>query len=135
MYILRKFAKLLPPPKKKKTGWSFFGKVVGLQHPNLLNWNLTMSFFLEITDLILIDFTLLYGILPNTIDKFCSSPLVIFLNMTYIFMQVIGNRKTFHRLSIFCYHDPAKCSVFNQLSWHNIQMFFSAAFSNTSAFV
>ena len=29
-------------------------------------------------------------------------------------MQVIRNGKTFHRLSIFYYHDLAKCSVFNQ---------------------
>ena len=27
-----------------------------------------------------------------------------------------GNGKTFHRLSIFYYHDLVKCSVFNELS-------------------
>ena len=35
----------------KKTWWSFF-KIVGLQHPNLLKWNLTISGFLGITGII-----------------------------------------------------------------------------------
>ena len=49
------------------------------------------------------------------IDKFCASPLVTFRNMAYMFMQVIRNEKTFHRLSIFYYHDLTECSVFNYL--------------------
>ena len=40
------------------------------------------------------------------IDKFCSSPLEFFLNMAYIFMQVIKNGKTFHRLSFFHFLSP-----------------------------
>ena len=32
------------------------------------------------------------------IGEFCSSPLAIFLNMAYIFMQIIRNGKTFDRL-------------------------------------
>ena len=71
----------------------FFGKV-GLQHPNLLKWNPTMR-FLGVTEIIF------WWIFQNSyymeslqiIEKFCSGPLAIFLNMAYIFMQVIGNAK------------------------------------------
>ena len=38
--------------KKKKTWWSFFGKVAGLQHCNLLKWYLKINAFLEISDII-----------------------------------------------------------------------------------
>ena len=79
--ILKKFAKL-----KKEPWWSSFGKVVGLQHPNLLKWNPKISVFLGVTDIIF------WGIFGNSyymeslqiIDKFCSSHLMIFLNMAYI---------------------------------------------------
>ena len=95
MSILRKFSKL-----RKNI---FFGKVVGLQHPNLLKGNPAMSVFLSIVEIIF------WWIFQNSyymeslqiIDKFCSSPLVIFLNMAYIFMSVIRNRKIFHRLFFF----------------------------------
>ena len=89
--------------KKKKSDVAFFDKVVNLQHPNLLKWNPTMNVFLGVTEFIF------WWLLENIynmeslqiIDKFCSSPLVIFLNMAYIFIQVIRNGKAFHRLSIF----------------------------------
>ena len=65
----------------------FFGKV-GLQHPNLLNWNPTMRFS-GITK------TIFWWIFQNSYymkslqisDEFCSGSLAIFLNMAYIFMQ------------------------------------------------
>ena len=41
------------------------------------------------------------------IDKFCSSPLVIFLNMAYIFMQVLKNGKKLIVFTIFYHHDLA----------------------------
>ena len=45
MPIIKKFAEL----RKKKLCRSFFGKVVGLQHPNLLKFNHIISVFLGIT--------------------------------------------------------------------------------------
>ena len=40
--------------KKNRDGvfLSFFGKVVGLQHQNLLKWNPKMGVFLDITEII-----------------------------------------------------------------------------------
>ena len=46
--LLKKFAKL----QRKKPWWRFFGKVVSLQHPNLVKWNPTISIFLGITEII-----------------------------------------------------------------------------------
>ena len=81
------------PKKQNKNVMKFFGKV-GLQHPNLLKWNLTMR-FPGITE------TIFWWIVQNSCymeslqisDKFCSGCLAIFLNMAYIFMQYIGDAK------------------------------------------
>ena len=77
--MLKKLAKL-----QKKLWWGFFGKK--LQYPNLLKWNSTISVILGITNIIF------WGIFRNKYymeslqitDKFCLSPLIIFLNMAYI---------------------------------------------------
>ena len=119
MSFLRKFTKLL-----KKPWWNSL-KVADLVHPNLLKWNPTMSVFLEITEIIF------WWIFQNSyyiesfqiIDKICSGRLVIFLKLGYIFIQDIGNGKTFHLLSIF---------YFNILMFRN---FFLAAFSHPGAAV
>ena len=71
----------------------FFCKVVVLQHPNLIKW----SGFFAITGIMFwwIFHNSYYMESLQLIDKFCSSPLVTFLNIAYIFMQVIRNGKTF----------------------------------------
>ena len=111
MSILKKFVKL----QKKKTRWSYFGKVVGLQHPNLLKWNATIRVFLVITDI------MFWGIFRNSnymeplqiTDKFCSSSSVIFQHVSHIVISVvIRNGKTFHLLSILYHHDLVKLCVF-----------------------
>ena len=98
--ILKKFAKL-----KKEPWWSSFGKVVGLQHPNLLKWNPKISVLVGVTDIIF------WGIFGNSyymeslqiIDKFCSSHLMIFHDLYIVVSVVIRNWKTFHLLCNF-YH-------------------------------
>ena len=80
----KKFAEL-----KKELRWSSSGKVVGLQHPDLLKWNSQISVLLGVTNIIF------WGIFRSSyymeslqmIDKFCSSHLMIFLNMAYISSQ------------------------------------------------
>ena len=68
---------------KSSNLWISFGKIVGLQHPNLLQWNSTISVFLGITDIIFWDiFGNSYHIKSfQIIDKSCLIPLMIFLNM------------------------------------------------------
>ena len=74
------------PILKKNPWWSSFGKVVGLQHPSLLKWNPKISVFLGVTDIVF------WGIFGYSyymeslqiIVKFCSSHLMVFLNMPYI---------------------------------------------------
>ena len=56
MSIPKKFAKLL----RRKLWWSFSGKVVALQPPNLLKWNPTMSAFIRINEIIF------WGIFQNS---------------------------------------------------------------------
>ena len=46
------------------------------------------------------------------IDKFCSSPLVIFLSIKYIFQHSHKNGQTFHLLCISYHHDLAMLCVF-----------------------
>ena len=86
MYILRKFAKLKKKKKKKKESWcSFFGKVVCLQHPNLLKGSPTISVFLGIT------YIIFCGIFRHScyiesmqiIDTFIRVLLLIYLKMAY----------------------------------------------------
>ena len=110
--ILKKFTEL-----KKEPWWSSFGKVVGLQHPNLLKRNPKMSVLLGVTDIIF------WGISGNSyymeslqiIDKFCSSHLLIFLNMAYLQSQRSYKKpkdiqsslhflspRSFHKVLIFC---------------------------------
>ena len=110
--ILKKFAEL-----KKEPWWSSFGKAVGLQHPNLLKRNPKMSVLLGVTDIIF------WGISGNSyymeslqiIDKFCSSHLLIFLNMAYLQSQRSYKKpkdiqsslhflspRSFHKVLIFC---------------------------------
>ena len=87
----------------------FFGKVIGLQHVNLLKWNPTVSVFHGVTEIIF------WWIIQNSyymqslqiIDKFDSCSLIVFLTMAYIFIKLIRNGKSFHRLSTFYYHDLA----------------------------
>ena len=98
---------------KKKPWWRFFGKVVGLQHPYLLIWNPTMGVFLGIIEIIFWWVFHYYMESLQIIDWFYSSPLVIFQNMVYIFMQVIRNARHFIVFPFFYYHDQAKYSVFN----------------------
>ena len=105
----------ISPQKKQHRNEVFFGKVDGIKHQNLLKWNPTISVFHGNTEIIywwIFEIHQLFYPCKIT-DEFCSSPLVIFQNMAYIFMQVIRNGKTFHHLSIFYYHNLAKCSVFN----------------------
>ena len=47
MSILRRFVKLQQNPWRRS-----FGKIVSLQHPNLLKWNPTISVFFGITDIV-----------------------------------------------------------------------------------
>ena len=117
MLILRKFDTLQKKNKnKKKTNkrnammiFFSFGKVVGLQHLNLLKWNPMVSVFHGVTEIIF------WWIIQNSyyieslqmIDKFYSCSLIVFLTMAYIFIKLIRNGKSFHRLSIFYYHDLA----------------------------
>ena len=51
MHILGRFANL-PLPKKAVTEFFLFGKVVGLQHQNLLKWNPMIIVFLGVTETI-----------------------------------------------------------------------------------
>ena len=83
MLILRKFAKLQRKKKKNSDG-VFFCKVVVLQHPNLMKW----SGFFAITGIMFwwIFHNSYYMESLQLIDKLCSSPLVIFLNIAYAYL-------------------------------------------------
>ena len=85
----------LPPlPSLKKTMMEFLFAEVET-YDNRFTWNYLRSSFDGFSRI-----TIIWNSC-KIIDKFCSSPLVIFQNMAYIFMQVIRNGKTF------------ECSVFN----------------------
>ena len=109
---------------KKNLWWVFLGKVLGLQHPNLLKWKPRVSVFLGITDITCWD------ILQNSCyieslqitEKFCSSPLRIFQNMAYILVisLVIRNRKTFHNFVFFYNHYLFTLCVFTWVSFRNV---------------
>ena len=90
------------PNSKKKTWWSFFRKVVGLQYPNLFKWNPTISVFLKITD------TAFWGTFRNSYymkslqitEKFCSSSLTKH-GLHKAISIATRNENTFHLLCIF----------------------------------
>ena len=88
LFFLPFLKKICQTPKKKNRDELFFGKVIGLQHRNLLKWNFTISVFLGITEIIF------WCIFENNymesweiIDEFYLRSLVIFLNMAYIFLH------------------------------------------------
>ena len=119
--ILKKFTKL-----KKEPWGSSFGKIVGLQHPNLLTWDPKLSVFLGVTDIIF------WGIFGNSyymeslqiIDKFCSSHLMIFHDLYIVVSVVIRNWKTFHLLCNFYHQDLHTLCVFTLLSLHKVLIFY-----------
>ena len=86
--IIYIFSETISSIQKKKPWSNFFRKFVGLQLPDLLKRNPTMSAFFGITEMTF------WCIFQNRfdmeslkmIDKSCSSSLIIFLNMAYIFI-------------------------------------------------
>ena len=88
--ILKKITEL-----KKEPWWSSFGKVGGLQHPNLLTWNPMISVFLGgVTDI------KIWGFFSNSYYMECLQ------------IIVVRNRKTFNLLCIFYHHDLVMLCVF-----------------------
>ena len=87
MPLLGKLAKL-----KKTVMKLFFDKIVGLRHPHYPKWNPTVRVFLGITEMIS------FWIFQNSYymeylqitDKFCSSHLIILLNMAYIVFPLVN---------------------------------------------
>ena len=113
--------------KVKKGDEVFFGKVVGLHYLNLLKWNSVISAqFLGITEV------MFWCIFENScymesleiVDNLYSSPLMIFLDIAYIFMHSHKNGKISQLLCIFLLQ-WFSCALF-LLSFHQIMFWYSS---------
>ena len=104
--ILKKIAKLKKKTtKSKKKNRRGVGKVVGLQHPDLLKWNPTISVFLGITEIIFSGILFISYIMESLqiIDRFLFEFFDDFSkhDLHIVISAVIKNGKTFHVFCIF----------------------------------